>query len=184
MARTRTTTARRYAEAAFELAQRDGNVDAWLSQLSTVAQVVADPQLVHHLEDPHVPLDKRTAVMHEMLGPGMLPQVGNLLALALRRRRLESMPQVASEFRRLYNKRAGIVQATATSALALDNTELAALTKRLEQMTGAKIELETKVDPSILGGILVRIGDTLYDGSVRGRLERLRSRLAAGAVTA
>lgn len=184
MARTRTSTARRYAEAAFELAQRDGNVDTWLSQLSMVAQAAADPELVNHLEDPHVPLDKRTAVMHEMLGPDMLPQVGNLLALALRRRRLESMPQVASEFRRLYNKRAGIVQAMATSALALDNAELAALTKRLEQMTGAKIELATTVDPSILGGIQVRIGDTLYDGSVRGRLERLRARLAAGAVTA
>ncbi len=184
MAGPRTSTARRYAEAAFEIAQRDGNVDAWLSQLSTVAQAVADPELVNHLEDPHVPLDKRSAVMHEMLGPKMLPQVGNLLTLALRRRRLESMPQVASEFRRLYNKNAGIVVATATSALPLDSDEVTALTKRLEQMTGAKIELDTKVDPSLLGGIQVRIGDTLYDGSVRGRLERLRSRLAAGAVTA
>jgi F-type H+-transporting ATPase subunit delta len=66
----------------------------------------------------------------------------------------------------------------------LDTAELAALTKRLEQMTGAKIELDTRVDPAILGGILVRIGDTLYDGSVRGRLERLRTRLAAGSITA
>lgn len=183
MARTRTSTARRYAEAAFEIGQRDGNVDAWLNQLSTVAEFVGDPELVRRLEDPQVALERRTAAMNMMLGADMLPQVGNLLALALRRRRLESLPQVASEFRRLYNQHAGIVEATATSALALDSAEVAALTKRLEQMTGAKIELDTKVDPSILGGILVRIGDTLYDGSVRGRLERLRSRLAAGAVT-
>jgi F-type H+-transporting ATPase subunit delta len=94
------------------------------------------------------------------------------------------MPQVANEFRRLYNKNAGIVEATATSALALDDAEVAALTKRLEQLTGARIELERKVDPSLLGGIQVRIGDTLYDGSVRGRLERLRTRLAAGSITA
>jgi F-type H+-transporting ATPase subunit delta len=184
MAGMRTTTARRYAEAAFELAERDGTIDRWLAQLSTVAQAVADPELARRLEDPHIPLEARTAVVHQMLGKQMLPQLGNLLALALRRRRLESMPQVMREFRRLYNRRAGIVVATATSALALDAAEVAALQARLEKMTGAKIELETAVDPSILGGISVRIGDTLYDGSVRGRLERLRTRLAAGAITA
>ena len=184
MARTRTSTARRYAEAAFQLAERDGTVDAWLSQLATVAQAVADPELARRLEDPHIPLKTRTAVMHSMLGKEMLPQLGNLLSLALRRRRLESMPQVMSEFRRLYNRGAGNVEATATSALALDASEVAALTTRLEKMTGGKIELETTVDPSILGGIQVRIGDTLYDGSVRGRLERLRAKLASGAVSA
>jgi F-type H+-transporting ATPase subunit delta len=184
MAGTRTSTARRYAEAAFEIAQRDGTVDAWLSQLSLVAQVVADPAVVRLLEDPQIPLEKRSAVMHEMLGSGMLPQVGNLVALSLRRRRLESMPQVAGEFRRLYNQKAGIIEATATSALELDAAEVSALKDRLEKMTGRKVELATKVDPSILGGIQVRIGDTLYDGSVRGRFERLRAKLASGALTA
>ncbi len=184
MAGTRTTTARRYAEAAFEIAERDNNVELWLNQLSTVAQAVADPELTRRLEDPHVAIETRTAVMHKMLGADMLPQVGNLLSLALRRRRLETMPQVATEFRRLYNRRAGIVVATATSALELDATERSALQTRLEKMTGAKVELQTAVDPSILGGIQVRIGDTLYDGSVRGRLERLRAQLASGAITA
>jgi F-type H+-transporting ATPase subunit delta len=184
MAGTRTSTARRYAEAAFEIAERDDNVELWLDQLSTVAQAVADPQLTHLLEDPHVALEMRTATMHKMLGADMLPQVGNLLSLALRRRRLETMPQIALEFRRLYNRRAGIVVATAISALELDAKERAALQERLEKMTGAKVELETAVDPAILGGIQVRIGDTLYDGSVRGRLERLRAKLASGAMTA
>ena len=183
MAGTRSSIARRYAEAAFDLAERDGNVDAWLEQLSTVAQAVADPKLARRLEDPHIPLEARTAAMHKMVGDQMVPQLGNLLALALRRRRLESMPRVMREFRGLYNQRAGIVEATATSALALDASEIAALTSRLEKMTSRKIELETTVDPSILGGIQVRIGDTLYDGSVRGRLERLRAKLASGALT-
>jgi F-type H+-transporting ATPase subunit delta len=184
MAGTRTSTARRYAEAAFEIAERDGNVDAWLRQLSMVAQVVADPDLTRRLEDPHVALDERTAAVHKMLGADMLPQLGNLLALALRRRRLETMPQIAAEFRRLYNRKAGIVVATATSALELDSGERAALQTRLEKMTGATVELQTNVDPGILGGIQVRIGDTLYDGSVRGRLERLRAKLASGALSA
>jgi F-type H+-transporting ATPase subunit delta len=180
---TRTSAARRYAEAAFELAERDGTVERWLEQLAIVSQAAADEGLTRRLEDPHVPLDTRIAVMHGMLGAQMVPQLGNLLALVLRRRRLESLPHMTREFRRLYNRRAGIIEATATSALELDANETAALTARLEEMTGGKIDLETVVDPAILGGIQVRIGDTLYDGSVRGRLERLRARLAAGTVT-
>jgi F-type H+-transporting ATPase subunit delta len=179
----RSSTARRYAEAVFEIAQRDGTIEQWLSQLGTVAAALTDPSDVRRLEDPHVPLKVRTEALNQVLGKEMLPQLGNLLGLVLRRRRVESLTHIAREYRRLYNRHAGIVEAAATSAAELDQADIAALRGRLEKMTGARIELETSVDPSILGGILVRIGDTLYDGSVRGRLERLRARLAAGAIT-
>ncbi|HUP82916.1 MAG TPA: F0F1 ATP synthase subunit delta [Candidatus Limnocylindria bacterium] len=184
MAGTRTSIARRYAEAAFEIAQRDGVVDTWLEQLGTVAYAVSDSTIVYRLENPHVALETRTAALHKVLGADMLPQLGNLVGLLLRRRRVDALPSIAREFRRLYNRRAGIVEALATSAIELDDTELAALRTRLEKMTGGTIELATAVDPTILGGIQVRIGDTLYDGSVRGRLERLRAKLASGAITA
>jgi F-type H+-transporting ATPase subunit delta len=179
----RSSTARRYAEAVFEIAERDGTVERWLSQLNDVAEAVSRAQVVRRLEDPHVPLEARAKALHDVAGPQMLPQMGNLLGLVLRRRRLDSLPQIAREFKRLYNRRAGVIEATATSALELDQHDVAALTTRLEAMTGKKVELATAVDPGILGGIQVRIGDTLYDGSVRGRLERLRTRLAAGAIT-
>lgn len=183
MAGTRSSIYRRYAEAAFEIAERDGTVEQWLAQLGTVAYAVTDSNVVYRLEDPHVPLEARTGALHKVVGRDMLPQLGNLIGLLLRRRRIDALPQIAREYRHLYNRRAGIVEAVATSALALDDDELAALTSRIETMTGATVELETAVDPTILGGIQVRIGDTLYDGSVRGRLERLRTRLAAGAIT-
>jgi F-type H+-transporting ATPase subunit delta len=173
----------RYAEAAFEIAERDGTVDAWLEQLSNAAVAVSEPGVVRRLEDPNVPLEARLEALRSAIGTGMLPQMGNMLALVLRRRRVERLPGIAREFRRLYNRRAGIVEATATSAAELDSTELAALRTRLEQMTGGRIELETHVDPALLGGIQVRLGDTLIDGSVRGRLERLRNQLAAGTLT-
>jgi F-type H+-transporting ATPase subunit delta len=183
MAGARKSTARRYAEAIFEIAERDGNVEAWLEQLHSVAAAVSDESIVRGLEDPNVPIERRLAALDKALGPDMVPQMRNLLPLIVRRRRVEMLPQIAREFRRLYNKRAGIVEATAFSAAPLDGQELAALRSRLEQMTGGNVELETRVDESLLGGIQVRLGDQLIDGSVRGRLERLRNRLASGALT-
>jgi F-type H+-transporting ATPase subunit delta len=183
LAGARTSTARRYAEALFQIAERDGTVETWLEQLGTVAQVAAEPSAVHHLENPEVPVEDRQQVFRTTLGPDMLPQMANLLGLILRRRRVDQLPRIAREFRRLYNRRAGIVEAIATSAAQLDEAEVAALRSRLEQMTSARIELQFAIDPQLLGGIQVRLGDLLIDGSVRGRLERLRSRLASGTLT-
>jgi F-type H+-transporting ATPase subunit delta len=183
MAGARKSTARRYAEAIFEIADRDGNVERWLEELQTVAAAVSDESVVRGLEDPNVAIERRLAALQGAVGAGMVPQMNNLLALIVRRRRIEMLPQIAREFKRLYNKGAGIVEATAFSATPLDEGELAALRSRLEQMTGGRIELGTAVDPSLLGGVQVRVGDMLIDGSVRGRLERLRNRLVSGALT-
>ena len=89
---------------------------------------------------------------------------------------------MVDEFVRLDEIRQGITHATATSALPLTDLEVKALTARLEQMTGGRIALTTDVDESLLGGLIVRVGDRLIDGSVRGRLERLRNQLASGAL--
>jgi F-type H+-transporting ATPase subunit delta len=183
MAGRRASPARRYAEAAFELAERDSNVEQWLAQLGTLAHATADDSVVRRLEDPNIALDERLAALQSTLGREAVPQLVNMARLLLKRRRVDDIRGISREFRRLYNRREGIVEASATSAVELDDRELAALRARLEQMTGKRVELDTKVDPSILGGIQVRLGDLLIDGSVRGRLERLRNRLASGALT-
>ena len=183
MAGARASTARRYAEAAFQLAERDDNVEQWLSQLRVLVGAVREHDLVRRLEDPQVPVDERLEAVRAVLGSSAVPQLVNLVRLVLRRRRVETVTRIYREFRRLYNLRAGIVEAQATSAAELDSNEISALRSRLEQMTGGRIELETQVDPNLLGGIQVRVGDLLIDGSVRGRLERLRNRLASGALT-
>ena len=180
MARATTGNARRYAEAAFDIARRDGTVDAWLVQLDRAAAAVADPGVMRRLENPRAPLAERHAALISVLGADLAAPVANLIGLLMRRRRLDALPRIAHEFRRLYNRDAGIVEAVATSAAQLDKAEVDALRTRLERISGARIELVVNVDPSLLGGVQVRLGDRLIDGSVRGRLERLRSRLAAG----
>jgi F-type H+-transporting ATPase subunit delta len=184
MARAGTSTARRYAEAAFEIAERDKNMETWLAQLDRLAAALTDDEVVRRLEDPETPVERRQVVFKALFSDGqMLPQVNNLVGLMLRRRRLEMVGAVDREFRRLYNRREGIHEAVATSAAKLDAQEVNALRSRLEQMTGGKVELTFNVDPQLLGGVQVRLGDLLIDGSVRGRLERLRNKLESGVLT-
>lgn len=181
MARVQTTTARRYAEAAFEIALRDGTVETWLEQLERAAAVTEDPEAVRRLEDPAVPFEARRDALLRAIGGELLKPVSSLLQLILRRRRVQLLGRLSREFRRLYNRRLGITEAVAISATQLEEADVRALREELERMAGGRVELQIQVDPSLLGGVQLRLGDRLIDGSVRGRLERLRSQLAARA---
>jgi F-type H+-transporting ATPase subunit delta len=176
------TAARRYAEAAFEIALRDKTVDAWRRELDAAAEALADPAIADAVRNPSIPTTVREDAVRKGLASSVSAPVLNLIVFMIRRGRIDNLGQVAAEFRRLVDERNGIVHATATSALPLDKAELSALTARLEQMTGGTVELDVETDPSLLGGLVVRVGDRLIDGSVRGRLERLRAQLVSGAL--
>jgi F-type H+-transporting ATPase subunit delta len=178
----RVSAARRYAEAAFEVAMRDNAVETWRSELESAAEVVAEERIGRALANPSIPLETRTATAEATFGGMVGRQVLNLIGLMLRRGRIEELPRLAAEFGRLDDERQGITHATATSASKLTADEVRALTQRLEQVTGGRIELDVQVDPSLLGGVVVRVGDRLIDGSVRSRLERLRNQLVSGAL--
>ncbi len=172
------STARRYAAAAFEIAERDDSMEAWLAAFVVADERLTDSQVVRLLSNPAVPAASRVDVLKRILGDDVSGRQGNLLALLVRRGRFEQLPTVIREFMRLYRLREGIVEATATSASTLDAAEMEALQGRLETLTGKRIELHQEVDPALLGGLAVRVGDQLIDGSARGRLERLRSHLS------
>ena len=178
----RETAARRYAEAAFEVALRDDTVASWREALETCAAVAADEQVGHMLANPAVALETRVAMADQIFAKAAPRPVLNLIGLMIKRGRIHELPKVAAEFRRLDNARQGITEATATSAAPLSGDEIRALTERLEQFTNGRVELDVQVDPSLLGGLVVRVGDRMIDGSVRGRLERLRNQLVSGAL--
>ena len=177
----RDTAARRYAEAAFEVATRDDTVEAWRAELDTAAAIAVDERVARMLGNPAVALETRKEMAEATFGKVVSRPVLNLIGLMLRRGRIHELPRIAAEFRRLDNVRQGITVATAISAAPLTEDEIRALTERMEQFAGGRVELTVQVDPSLLGGVVVRVGDQLIDGSVRGRLERLRHQLVSGA---
>jgi F-type H+-transporting ATPase subunit delta len=165
-----------------ELAERDGTVEEWLTALDTAARSLADPGLTRVLANPALPFTGRQDVAEQVLGDRVTGFPRNLVLLLVERGRIELLPAVAREFKRLRDQREGIVEAQVTSATPLSDEDIAALRDRIADMTGGRAELAVQVDPALLGGVTIRLGDRLIDGSVRGRLERLRSRLASGAL--
>jgi F-type H+-transporting ATPase subunit delta len=181
MAQQSTTAARRYAEAAFQLATRDDALDAYADGLDTAAKLLGDRQLQAVLRNPARPLRERTKVVDTLLAKRVPDPVQRLVGVLVERGRVDQVGSVAAEYRRLLNRERGIVEAVATSASPLTGDETIALQEKVARMTGRTVDLRVEIDESLIGGLTVRVGDTLYDASVRGRLERLRDRLVAGA---
>ena len=176
-----TTAARRYAEAVFSLAKEEDALDRWAADLATAADVVSTPEAARFVRDPAVPRQARRNVISGLLGPRVSPSVVKLVLLLSERGRVDAVPAVVAEYRRLLNRERGIVEARVTSAAPLEPGQVDALRGRIAGVAGGTVELTTEVDPALIGGLTVRVGDTLIDASVRGRLERLRERLQEGA---
>lgn len=179
----RTSSARRYAEAAFELASRDSSHERWGRDLEIAASLVSDERVTTVLDNPSIPQPERQQVVAELFGGRLADPALNLVRLLVERGRADLIPRIAAEYRRLVNRHNGIVDAVVTSAAPLTTDETEALRGRIESMAGARIDLRTAIDPSLIGGITVKVGGRLLDASVRGRLERLRDELVAGTRT-
>lgn len=186
------TAARRYAEAAFEIGRRDGTEDAWLAALEGAARVLESAAVLQVVENQAIPLQQRLHAVRAVLGAvadraggaAVRPvgdQLTNLVGLLVRRRRISLLPALATEYGRLLDQHRGVAGALVTSAAPLTAEETQAIAARVAMLTGTAVSLRTVIDPALIGGVTVRIGDRLIDASMRGRLERLRDRVVAGA---
>jgi len=173
----RTGIARRYAEAVFEIARAHDSFERWMGELEAIAALQQDREIAEFLASPAVSLSTKEQLLARELS-GMSAEGLNLVRLLLRKGRFALAPQIAGHFRRLYDEYRGVAMADVTSAVPLGSDLLDAVAQRLSAMVGRQVVVEAHVDPSILGGIVARIGDQLIDASVKGRLEALKRRLA------
>ncbi len=168
--------ARRYAEAAFELALERDDLDRWAGDLRALAGVLAEPGAVAFFDSARVPDAQKERVLEQVL-EGIGPLAWNLARLLVSRGRLGLGPQIALAFQELLDGHRGVAQAQVTTAVPLTASQADAVAARLGELTGKQVVVEAHEDPQIIGGLVARIGDQLIDGSTRARLESLKREL-------
>jgi len=168
--------ARRYAEAAYLLAKEGGNADAWANGLQGVAALFGDSDAGRFFANTRVSAEAKRGLVEQSLA-GADPQVMSLALLLLRRRRTSLGPQIAQAYQEILDREKGISHAVVTSAVPLSDGERRDVEQKLREIAGGPVTIETEVDEKILGGLVVRIGDRLIDGSTRSRLVALKQRL-------
>ena len=176
------SAAKRYAEAVFSLGKERGTLDAWQGDLALLDSIVADNRIATYLTNPSVTAERKTAAIATALDANVQPETHNLAKLLIERGRVTLMPQIREIFDDHLRAERGIVVAEVTTAEQLNDEERDLVRQKLEQITGKQVELNMTIDPEIIGGIIIRIGDQVIDGSVRNKLERMRARLMAGRV--
>jgi len=169
-------SARRHAQAAFQIALERDELDTWRGDLGRIAEAVGDPVLRPLLESPKVPLSEKARILSQWL-EGVNPLAMNLACLLVARGRLGIVEEMVAEYGRLVDAYRGIAHAEVATAVPLEEGEKDRIRRRLSQLVGKDIVLGVKVDPSLIGGLVVRVGDKLIDGSTKSRLLSLRESL-------
>jgi len=168
---------KRYAQAVFDIAKATNSLDKWRDDLRDLAEAVANGQLAAFLENPRVPDVAKQNVLKQVIpaiGPGALSLAMLLIAKA---RLVAAAKGIADDFEAKLDQHRGIVRATVSTAVALDDAQQKQIAAQLQSAIGKQIKLEARVDAAIVGGAVIRVGDRVLDGSVRTRLEGLRRSL-------
>jgi F-type H+-transporting ATPase subunit delta len=171
----------RYAKALLDVVMRTNPQQA-LAQLRLMNELTsASPELNTALLSPAVSPARKRAVIGRLMEPmGLSTPVRNFLFVVIDHRRLSELPAIVEAFDLLIDQRLGFVRAEVSSARSLDEPQQKGLEAQLSRLAGKKAKLRFTTDPALIGGVVARVGSVVYDGSVRGQLERLRVKLASG----
>lgn len=171
------TIARPYAEAVFELAKQQNALPKWSDMLAFAAAVSASPEVSALDGNPRITARQLADLMIGICGERLSGDARNLVQLLVQNRRLSVLPEIREMFERLKEEHEGQVEATVTSAMALSDAQLQALSARLEAKYRRKIVAKVVVDRSLIGGVKVQVGDEVIDASLRGRLDAMAQTL-------
>ncbi|OGA55201.1 MAG: ATP synthase F1 subunit delta [Betaproteobacteria bacterium RIFCSPLOWO2_12_FULL_62_58] len=171
------TIARPYAEAAFELAREKSNLDGWSGMLALLDAVVRDIRVRACVGDPNLSAQELEGLILGVIGDKLDGLGRNLLQVLIRNRRLAIVPQIRSLYEDLRREHEGILEAIIVSALPIADNQLKELIARLEARHQRKISAQVEIDPQLIGGVKIAIGDKVIDATVRGRLEAMAAAL-------
>ena len=169
-------SARRHAQAAFQIALERDELDLWRGDLKSIAAAIKDPLLYAFLASPKIPFSEKARILSQRL-EGVTPLAMNLAYLLVARGRLGIVEDIVDEYGRLVDEHRGIAHAEVATAVPVDAEVKDRLVRRLGELVGREIVLKVRVDPSLIGGIIARIGDKIIDGSTKSRLLSLRESL-------
>jgi len=174
-----TTLAARYARALADVVREPASLEKTAGELEGFASLMGGSKSLRDvLLNPSFPLSRKAAVLESLArrSRASVP-TGRLLQLLLRKGRLSLLGEVSREFRRMEEERLDRVSVEVTTAIPLDAAQRKRMTASLQRFTGKTVHVESRVDPEILGGARARIGSVVYDGTVTGRMQRLKRRL-------
>jgi F-type H+-transporting ATPase subunit delta len=173
------TLARPYAEAVFRMAQGENDLAGWSSRIATLAAIVSDAQAARLIADPTVSTERVAGLIIDVAGAELGERGGNFVKVLAENDRLSVLPEIGVQFETLKANAEGILEATITSAQALTQAQLDDLVAGLQARFSRAVNVQVAVDPELIGGAVIAIGDQVIDGSVKGRLQRMSFALQA-----
>ena len=171
------TLARPYAKAVFGYADTTGTLDQWSSSLELLSSVVSQSTVQKILTSPEYTTQQQAATIIDICGDALDDKSKNLVSLLAENRRLSLLPFILTQFRDLKAAKEKAVDVELISAVELDDQQRQQFVQALSTRLDRRVNLDVSIDQSLIGGILVRAGDTVIDGSIRGRLNKLAQAL-------
>ena len=173
------TIARPYAEAAFSLAREQNALPRWATMLALASAVASDPTVRGALDNPRLDNAAKESLLLSLCGDALSAEGKSFIRVLIESDRIGVLPDIRRLFDILKDSAEGVARAHIISAFPVDETQLDSLKSALEKRFGKKIEATVSVDPELIGGARVSVGDKVIDASVRGELEAMSSQLRA-----
>lgn len=172
-----TTLARPYARAAFAAARDDDTLAEWNDRLRLASAIVSDDTVSRLSRDPRLDRDQILKLFADLGDDRFDPGFTNFLRVLLKYDRIRLLPDITAQFEVLRQQAEGRLTVVVTSARDLDEAQRKSLADKLAKRYGREVDIDSKIDPGLIGGAVIRVGDQVIDGSVRGRLNRLAGEL-------
>ncbi|HAV10101.1 MAG TPA: hypothetical protein DCX22_00545 [Dehalococcoidia bacterium] len=167
---------KRYVQAIYEIARDANAYDVWKTNLKRIVELAQDSEFSDLMENPKIPFDLKAKLAEQKLGK-VSPSILNLVYVLISKDKLKYIDQISKEYEMLLDEYNGIRHAEVTTATPIDDAEMKSISNKLESFIGGKVTIHARVDPALIGGTVIRIGDSLIDGSIRNRLDSLKREL-------